>query len=455
ENSDPVKMELYQEYVFKFTNSYDSIIRVFEKGFTKYYALKYETRIVGSEEVGKSLKRNEVLIEYSISDTSLISFLITRDKFMVRRECIDSTFWLSVNSLQTSLMNSDFSNNIEQEYVRLLNSSNKLYKHLIGPFEDYIKKKQLIVVPDGALAYLPFEILLSNNPGIKKVEFHTLPYLLKSNPINYSYSATLLLNEKAAGRFSKTKLLAFAPKYLNASLLGNKSEGFLRSEFGGLNPLPFSRQEVETIMELSRGTILIDEEATETQFKEMAPHFDILHLAMHTLIDNVEPMYSKLAFTYSEMDTLNDGFLNINELYNLQLNAKLAVLSSCNSGSGKLQKGEGIMSIARGFMYAGCPSVVMTLWEVEDKSGSEIMEKFYRYLKKGHSKNRALRNAKLEFLEEANLLKSHPYFWSAYITLGDNSPVYAALWPGKIVPVFFILLLTFLFIWSKKNRKSV
>lgn len=455
ENPDPIKLQLYQNYVFKLTNRYDSVILVFEKGFPEYYALKYDSRIIDYEDVRETLKRNEALIEYSISDTSLISFLITRDKFIVKNESIDSTFWLTVNDLQASLMNSDFSNSIMQEYTSMLKNSNKLYKYLIEPFEDYIEKKQLTIIPDGALAYLPFEILLSKIPDIQKLDYHTLPYLLKSNPINYSYSAALLLNEKAVGRFSRAKLLAFAPKYQNTSILNDKSGKFRRTEFEGLNPLPFSKQEVETIKEITKAKVLIDDEATETEFKELAPHFDILHMAMHTIIDNDSPMYSKLAFTGSEMDTLNDGFLNINELYNLQLNAQLAVLSSCNSGSGKLQKGEGIMSIARGFMYAGCPSVVMTLWEVEDKSGSEIMEKFYRYLKKGYSKNLALRNAKLEFLEEANLLKSHPYFWSAYISLGDNSPVYVAFWPGKIVPVFLIFLLIFLFIWSKKHRKLV
>ena len=113
------------------------------------------------------------------------------------------------------------------------------------------------------------------------------------------------------------------------------------------------------------------------------------------------------------------------------------------------------MSRARGCMYAGCPSVVMTLWEVEDKSGSEIMKKFYVYLKRGYSKNKALRLAKLDFLDKATMLKSHPYFWSPYIVLGDNSPVYAGLWLGKVLPGLLILLLIVIYFRVKNYRKSV
>jgi CHAT domain-containing protein len=134
-------------------------------------------------------------------------------------------------------------------------------------------------------------------------------------------------------------------------------------------------------------------------------------------------MYSKLAFTQN-VDSFEDGFLNTYEIYNMKYNARLAVLSSCKTGYGKIQKGEGVMSLARGFMYAGCPSIVMTLWEVSDRSGAKLMKDFYKSLKKGKNKTVSLREAKLEFLRKADQLKAHPFFWSTYVAIGDSSSLY-------------------------------
>ena len=122
--------------------------------------------------------------------------------------------------------------------------------------------------------------------------------------------------------------------------------------------------------------------ATETNFKKHAANYKILHLAMHTILDDNNPLYSKLAFTQVK-DTANDNFLHTYEIYDMKLNASLAVLSSCGSGFGKFQEGEGMQSLARGFTYAGCPSILMTLWEVADQSTVSLMDRFYYYLGQG------------------------------------------------------------------------
>jgi CHAT domain-containing protein len=107
----------------------------------------------------------------------------------------------------------------------------------------------------------------------------------------------------------------------------------------------------------------------------------------------------------------------------MKLNARLAVLSACETGTGMLQKGEGVMSMARAFVYAGCPSIVMTLWQVEDKSGVKIMENFYYYLSKGKRKDVALRMAKLNHLESSDPLTSHPHYWLGYVNIGNPEPL--------------------------------
>jgi CHAT domain-containing protein len=165
------------------------------------------------------------------------------------------------------------------------------------------------------------------------------------------------------------------------------------------SPLPGASEEVENISSHIKTTAFADYLAQENTFKEQAPDFDILHLAMHTIINDSLPMFSKLVFSKPDENTTDDGFLNTYEIYNMKLSARMAVLSACETGSGKLQKGEGVMSLARGFIYAGCPAIVMTLWQVEDKSGSEIMGNFYSYLSKGKRKDVALRMAKLKHLD--------------------------------------------------------
>ena len=158
------------------------------------------------------------------------------------------------------------------------------------------------------------------------------------------------------------------------------------------------------------------------------------------------PLHSMLAFTNMDeaQDSTEDNRLYAYEIYNLKLNAQMAVLSACNTGVGKMQKGEGMMSLARGFIYAGCPSIIMTLWQVADQSSSKLMAYFYKYLKKGKSKPEAMRLAKIDYLKTADDITSNPYFWSGFVVLGDSSPVYkksgVAYWISIIILFIGVLL---------------
>ncbi|MDO8899257.1 MAG: CHAT domain-containing protein, partial [Bacteroidales bacterium] len=150
-----------------------------------------------------------------------------------------------------------------------------------------------------------------------------------------------------------------------------------------------------------------------------------------------------------------DYELDTYELYSLQLDASLVVLSACNTGSGQLRYGEGIMSLTRGFFYAGVPSIVMTSWEINDNSGALLMEYFYKYLKDGMPKDIALQKAKLDYLEQSNQLKSHPFFWAAYMVIGDVTPIESGnSWflPVIIFASFILLMVLFIVFWKGKRR---
>jgi CHAT domain-containing protein len=185
------------------------------------------------------------------------------------------------------------------------------------------------------------------------------------------------------------------------------------------------QKEVLHISKIINTTVFNGEDATEDNFRKYAEKYDILHLAMHAFINDSLPAFSSFAFTQNNSEDLTkNGLLNTTDIYNFKLNAKLIVLSACNTGTGQLKKGEGIMSLARGFLYAGCPSIIMSLWEVDDESGTQIMTSFYKNLKKGKTKDEALRAAKLEYLNSVSSRRAHPHYWLGFVNIGDNSPLY-------------------------------
>ncbi|MBN1781762.1 CHAT domain-containing protein [bacterium] len=206
---------------------------------------------------------------------------------------------------------------------------------------------------------------------------------------------------------------------LNASEPADSTALNLRSS---LIRLPWAEAEVSNVADLYDGRAFIRESASESAFKTHAGDARIIHLATHAVVDNGNPMESKLVFN---ADTANgeDGFLNAYELYHLQLNADLAVLSACNTGYGKMLRGEGIMSLARGFMAAGCPSVIMSLWPVDDQATQELMTVFYRNLANGMDKDEALRRAKLDYIQHGDSLRTGPFFWAGMLHIGQPGPL--------------------------------
>ena len=218
--------------------------------------------------------------------------------------------------------------------------------------------------------------------------------------------------------------------------------------------LNWTERETTEIGGIIPGKIFLRGNASEENFKKHGPNASIIHLATHSIINENQPIYSKLVF--SQKDTLNeDGMLHTYELYNLALNANMAVLSACNTGTGKLIQGEGIMSLARGFMYAGCPSVVMSLWPVDDKSTSKIMKKFYTGLTHGLSKEAALRTAKMQYLKNAGDIKSAPYYWAGFVLIGDTDPMELKKKHNYLYWILPLIILSiFVFILFQKKLRT-
>ncbi len=450
-------IESFKEKLFHLKDDYDSLYKEIEENYPNYYELKYEPKFVTLSEVQDKLAYRDALIEYVLSDSLLITYVVDRKEINVFSQEIEPDFADECLEYYELLNNQNFSGGVHDNYRRYVDLGYKFYKILIEPCLEYTDRKNFTIVPDGAITYIPFEGLVTKETDTEYINYMKLPYLIKDFSVGYTYSSTLLFSERYKSKSPEDRVLAFAPSYENP-LYSTDTAQFrqILEDSDYLFPLVGTIKEVQSINETVPSRVFINEKATEANFKKYASDYNVLHLAMHTIMRDDNPLLSMLVFTNVDTgDTIEDNRLYAYEIYNLKLNAQMAVLSACNSGTGKMQKGEGMMSLARGFIYAGCPSIIMTLWQVTDKSSSELMTSFYKYLKRGKSKQEAMRLAKIDYLESADDLTSNPYFWSGFVVLGDGSPIYRksgfAYW--MIVITVFAGLMIF-FQYRKSSRTS-
>lgn len=457
EKPDSPKVNLFNSKIFKYNEEYNKLIDSFEKDYPNYYAFKYESKVVGINEIRSQLNGRQALVEfYTVepddnSDVGeLYRFVITKDSVNLSMEKINKSYVENIQTVFNFLTNPNYLFTRKKDYVDYSVASFRLYEKLLKPVVSKINGKDITIIPHDKLSYIPFDALLTEMPDTSEMNFRNLNYLIRNYTINYSYSATLLYDFFEPLYSNSKKILAFAPEY-NASFARTDPESLTKHFF---SPLSAAANEVKLISEHIKAETFVGSFAQEASFKQKASKFSILHLAMHTIINDSLPMYSKLVFSNPDKNSNDDGFLNTFEIYNMKLNARLAVLSACETGTGKLQKGEGVMSMARGFIYAGCPSIVMTLWQVEDKAGSKIMSDFYNYLSKGKRKDIALRMAKLNHLKSSDPLTAHPHYWLGYVSIGDPEPLFS----GKdfyFVLVIIIVVALFVADWYiRKNKRA-
>lgn len=253
--------------------------------------------------------------------------------------------------------------------------------------------RSLIIVPDGRLAYLPFEALLT---ATHTGNYANAPYLLRSKTVQYAWSATLL-TLPAAKEAGKNGLLQIAP--------------FVESARDGLAPLPNSRRDAPASV---GATVLDGPEATADAFLNHAPRHNALHLSTHA--DAGGRGVPGIEF--------HDRRLTLSEIYAQRFHASLVSLSACETGSGQFAEGEGVLSLARAFAYAGAQSLVASHWAVNERSTAELFSAFYKNLENGLSKAEALRQAKLAYLASPELdARKTPFHWAAFTLTGTDGQV--------------------------------
>ena len=346
-------------------------------------------QIPAINQLQKKLDNSTALLSFHLSEDELLTLLITPSRFEYYKSGINKNFFAAIGSLNSALHNTS----ADQRYNGTTASAD-LYKKLIEPLQPNLSQiKRLIIIPDDELSYLPFEALQDEN---KK-------YLIEHFSVQYQYSTALLgTNEKVS---HSPGTLSFAPF---------TSKGYSDSSGYSLSSLPASKEEVTQL----KGIAFTDSGATKKNFLQSINKYGTLHLATHASVNNEEPSRSFITFYPGD----NDYKLYAQEIANLKLDStRLVILSACETGAGQLVKGEGLMSLSRAFAYAGCPSIITSLWKAEDKATAFLTQRLHYYLDKNYTKDKALQQAKLDLLNSKDIdprFKS-PNYWAHLLFIGD------------------------------------
>lgn len=446
------EIRFIEDQLFNAQREHSSLVSDIERNFPDYFSLKFDKSAVTIGQVQQKLKPSQVLIDYLLTDSVLISIAISRETTEWRFQKVGLDFFENIATFTAELNPAGFDNLNRTNLTNFTSSSFYLYQQLIEPYRELIGSRELVIIPHGKLSSIPFSALISHCPDNIR-GYYSLPYLVLSTPISYYPSSKIFVQAVKNSPALYLNAVSFAPTYnqLTDSL---KSLPYRQN----LVDLPGAEMEAKAVVNIFGGKSFLGNSATEGCFKGKASLYDVIHLAMHTFVNESNHLYSKLVFAH-QSDSQEDGLLNMYEIYGLRLPVKLAVISACRSGDGSLIGGEGLLSLARSFQYAGCPSLVAALWRVDDYSGQQIMVDFSKNVNSGKSVSTALQLAQVNFIQNADPLRSHPYFWASYQLIGSSSALSYTksfkiiLWSVLSFAVLFILFAGFQVTFRKKWLK--
>ena len=436
--------ELEKQY-FLFNMQIDSLILIYKQKYPDYYRAKFDQSNISLGQVRDSLHPDQVLIEYAIAYESLYTLTVSKSATTLNRVPMSEKSKEDIKFI-IDFMKGHMESLTGSARNRYCESASGLFDLLIRPSSSLIQSKELLIIPDGSLSYIPFEALLEPQLNASKQDYRKLPYLIRNHSISYGLTATIFFYKSVRVINPSRRVLAVAPGY---SMSSGKISDYIRKAESGLPELKGTLKESRAIKKMLGGRLLTGDQATELKFKSIGPKYGILHLAMHTIPDKVNSLNSSLVFTPGA-DKTEDGVLFGYEVENLSLNAWLTVLSACETGAGQMAGGEGVLSFGRAFTLAGCPNLIMTLWTADDRSSQEIMVAFYHSLLSGAGIADALQKSKLAYLEQVDQLHAHPHYWAGFIELGQNQVlniphkqpgfIYILLIVGLTVAILFLVL---------------
>jgi CHAT domain-containing protein/tetratricopeptide (TPR) repeat protein len=405
-----------RETSFALKRNYETFIQRLEKQFPDYYNLKFNPVSPSIAQLQGLLDDNTALLSYFIDEKQshigedvdkastgpatgfhLFIFEITRKSFTITDHALPAGFNKYITGLRNGLFFSDL-----KTYTL---SARKLHDLLIPRIPKRIQ--QLVILPTRNLGVIPFEALLTRETS--STDYKTLPYLINRFDIRYEFSGGLILQK------SREKTAPMTPAILLCAPVSFPAKD-------QLNDLPGTEAEVKAISGLFQSKSFenasyVNQEASEQLIKsDKLGHYNLLHFATHGVVDEKNPELSRI-FLQSSSDA-EDGNLFSGEIYNLKLKANLVTLSACQTGLGKISKGEGVVGLSRALVYAGAKNILVSFWSVSDASTAALMTDFYGNLLGGNTGDysRNLRKAKLHLIQKGDY--STPYYWAPFVLIG-------------------------------------
>ena len=414
------------------------------------------------KEIQSTLNEDDNLISVYTSEDKLFLFHLTNEDLNTAVVSLDRNELQTLLEAIAPIYKSDLASDeiyINQDLFSFnAEAAWNLYKLVFKELIEQIPAEEtLIFCFSNELLLFPAELLVINwDDGDSPFYYEDKKFLIEKYPVMYTPSASIYAAqyEKNLSE-SDINLLVGNPEISNDDFNSSYRSGLLSKDDSSyrnieLFPLEFSAEEIENVDDIfANNVVLLSENATEENFKSNASSSKLIHLSTHSFLYKSQPL---IIFSTSE-EKLDDGFLEISEIVQMNLNSDLVVLSSCRSGLGKMDEAEGIIGMQKAFFDAGANSIVVSLWDVNDKYTSYFMKDFYNYLSEGYNKPEALRKTKLDF---AKKYSANPYYWSAFVFSGNPSKINLQT-ASSINPLYILIILIalsyLLFIFRKSKRR--
>ncbi|MEZ4886136.1 MAG: CHAT domain-containing tetratricopeptide repeat protein [Chitinophagales bacterium] len=471
EQANELRMSKLQNHLFDYQQKYRDLIENLEQQYPAYYQLKYEFEVLDVKELQETLQRENEnnahatsakVLEYFVGEENIYIFLITAETLQYYIVAKPEGFEKMVRKMVKTI------NQLHRQ--KFIQIAHQLYQLLFPlPLHKELQINisndcnKLYIIPDASLFYLPFEALLFEETNSKRASYSNLPYLIQRFAISYHYSTTLLYNSlqkrqenvapsyvgfapvygsdpskissnRGAGEINNEVGYAAAPKVLEESLPAGTLQTCINREYQSVgvsravkidgkiyHELVHTEEEVKAVQQLFRGRGFaadgyFHEDASIPNFLQQIAHCKFIHIAAHGIFNKKYPEYSGIVFSVPKDGNTQDAVFYIADAYSLQLQADLVVLSSCESGIGKLSKSEGMMAMNRALLYAGSNNVIFTLFKVYDESASRLTYLIFEGIVNHQlSYSQALQCAKQELIKEE---MATPKSWSGFVLLG-------------------------------------
>ena len=399
--------------------AYTAFINEVAGRYPAYYQLKLANKTISLEALKKlAASGHTTVVAYVVSGGQLYAFICNADHcdlqyLPIAKERLEAL----THSYREAMARADAAAYADAAW--------QLYAAVVAPLSPHLQQASVCVIPDEALSYISFESLLTA-PVPGALAFRSLPYAIRQHDWHYAYSATVLAQQSALYSHRRDSL----PRELVAM-----APGFDRDVKAAAVPqdslfLHLLRQPWALALagQLAKGrdaAAFTGKAATEESFDEQAKDASVMYIGTHAFPDDNDPMQSELVFSKSIGVGAADGYLHAYEIYRSPVQMRLLVLGGCETGIGRLRSGEGIVSLASGFAYAGCPSIVMSLWSIDDQQTAAILTSFFRNAERQQPVSGALSGAKRQYLQRAGEDDAlyNPLYWSGLVSIGLNEAV--------------------------------